>query len=326
MISILIVVFAFIVALGIAISTRSNSTIVAKNKYNNSEEQFNPKWITTPLLILVVGLLIGFIQPYSLERVDASGVGFKVHLTGEARGTDKYEYKTGWVTYNTWSDQFVEIKTSQQHIEYDTISVITKGGFMAKITPSFNYSVVAANAADMYVSLREPLEQIEQGWLKNAIYSSVNDVANKWAVDSIFNSREEFEAAIIVECNKRVVKWFTVSQLRSNIIPPPALQAAIEAKTKAIQEVQVAENKKKVAVAEALTNVATAEGLAKSKIATARGDSAQAVITANGQAEAIRIQQKQLTPMYIEWVKATQWDGVMPTTILSGSIPMINLK
>jgi regulator of protease activity HflC (stomatin/prohibitin superfamily) len=326
MITTLIIIISLIVAVGVAISTRSKAVITTQNRYKEAEQTLNTRWLVTPIMILVVGLLVGFVQPYSLERVDASGVGFKVHLTGGERGISNYEYKTGWVTYNTWTDQFVEIATSQQHIEYDTISVITKGGFMAKITPSFNYAVVPDSAADMYVKLRKTLPEIEQGWLKNAIYSSVNDVANKWAVDSIFNWREQFEAAIVFECNKRVSAWFKVSQLRSNIIPPPALQASIIAKTNAIQEVQVAENKKNVAIAEALTNVATAEGLAKAQIAKARGDSAEAVINANGQAEAIRIQQRQLTPIYVDWIKASSWDGKLPTTILSGGVPMINLK
>ena len=292
----------------------------------NRESIHRGKKLIIGILIAIVGTIIGLIQPFTVERVDASGVGFQVHLTGNDRGVSNYQYKTGWVVYNTWTDQFKEIATNQQHVEYDTISVITKGGFQAKITPSFNYSVVAVNAADMFVNLRKELPEIEQGWLKNAIYSSVNDVANKWSVDSIFNWREQFESSIIVECNKRVSKWFTVSQLRSNIMPPPSLQAAIEQKTKAIQDVQVAENRKKVAIAEALTTVAAAEGKANAMIASARGDSAQAVITANGEAQAIKIKQSQLTPLYIEYTRILQWDGKLPTTQLGNSGTLFNLK
>ncbi len=71
-----------------------------------------------------------------------------------------------------------------------------------------------------------------QGWLKNAIVGAVNDVANTWSVDSIFNHRENFESNIVVECNKRLIKWFDVSQLRTNITPPVALQESIIAKTR----------------------------------------------------------------------------------------------
>ena len=157
---------------------------------------------------------------------------------------------------------------------------------------------------------------MEQGWLKNAIISSVNDVANLFTVDSIFNHRAEFEAAIIAECNKRVSKWFTVSQLRTNIVPPPAITAAIEAKTKAVQEAQAAIQRKAVAEAEALE-----------KMARAKGDSAEKVITASGEANAIKLKQLSLTPEYIEYIKATTWDGKYPTTMVgSGAGVLLNLK
>jgi regulator of protease activity HflC (stomatin/prohibitin superfamily) len=168
----------------------------------------------------------------------------------------------------------------------------------------------------MFVSLRKPLQQIEQEWLKTAIVGAVNDVANTWSVDDIFNNREKFESAIIVEAQKRTAKWFVLSQLRTNITPPKALQASIEAKTKAIQEVQVAENQKKVAEAEA-----------QRKIAVAKGDSAQAVIAAAGEAMAMKLKQRELTPQYVEYIRWSNWNGVLPTTILgSGSSTLYNLK
>lgn len=309
----------------IIIAVLAGLITIIRNRKQIWEER-SPQKLLVGVSIAVVGIIIGFVQPFILERVDAGHVGIEVNLTGGDRGVSKYEYKTGWLAYNNWTEMFYEFPTYQQHIEYDTISVITRGGFMTKITPSFNYSLIPDAVGDMFVNLRKPINEVEQGWLKNAIYSSINDVANQWAVDSIFNAREEFESAIIVECNKRVSKWFVVSQLRSNIIPPPSLQSSIEAKTKAVQEVQVAENRKKVAMAEALTNVATAEGLAKAQIAKAKGDSATAVINANGQAEAIRIQQKQLTPLYIEYIRASNWDGKYPTTMLGSASPLIQLK
>jgi regulator of protease activity HflC (stomatin/prohibitin superfamily) len=264
-------------------------------------------WVTM-ILILISGIFIAFTQPFKIERVDAGHVGIMVNLTGDDRGISKYEYKTGWVIYNTWIAQLYEFPTYQQHIDYPNQVVITKGGFQTTIKPSFNYSLIAGHIGDMFLNLRLPLRDVEQQWLMTAIISSVNDVANTWTVDDIFNNREKFEASIIAEAIKRTGKWFVISQLRTNILPPDALRNSIEAKTKAIQEVQVAENERKVAEAEALR-----------KIAVAKGDSAQAVIAASGRAEAIKREQLQLTPLYIEYLKVTRWDGVNPTTVLSGN-------
>lgn len=259
------------------------------------------------VLILVIGIAAAFVQPFSIERVDAGHVGIKVNLTGDARGISKFEYKTGWVVLNTWVSKLYEFPTFQQHIDYPEQQVISKGGFAATIKPSFNYSLKPGDIGEMFSNLRLDVKSIEQQWLQTAIVGTVNDVANKWAIDDIFNQREKFESDIVAEANKRVSKWFTISQLRTNITPPAALQQSIEAKTKAIQEVQVAENQTKVAVAEG-----------DRKIAAARADSAALVIAAAGEAEAIRRKQLTLSEIYVEYMKIQKWNGTLPT-VQSGS-------
>ncbi len=253
------------------------------------------------LVVLLGGTIISVTQPFVMERVDAGHVGIKVNLTGDDRGVSKFEYRTGWVIYNTWVSKLYEFPTYQQHIDYPEQQVITKGGFSATIKPSFNYSLKPGDVGDMFQNLRLGIKEIEQQWLQTAIVGTVNDVANKWAVDDIFNQREKFEADIVAEANKRVAKWFTISQLRTNIIPPAALQQSIEAKTKAIQEVQVAENQRLVAIAEG-----------DRKIAQARADSAAQVIAAAGEAEAIRRKQVSLNNTYIDYLKIQKWDGKLP--------------
>jgi regulator of protease activity HflC (stomatin/prohibitin superfamily) len=193
--------------------------------------------------------------------------------------------------------------------------VITKGGFSATIKPSFNYSLKPDAIGDMFINLRLEVKDIEQGWLKNAIVGAVNDEANKWEVDSIFSNRQEFESAIVAECNKRLTKWFDVSQLRTNITPPEALQESIIAKTKAIQQAEASEQQAIAAIAEG-----------KRKVAVARADSAETVINANAAALAIKIKQEKLTPMYIEYLKANAWNGVLPTTVAGSNGTFLNIK
>lgn len=332
MISIFILVLSLIVAFGMVIIKRKQigqSLEAGKNV---------GRYFVGPVVVVLLGLVLMLVNPYTFSRVDAGHVGIKVNLTGDKRGVSDYTYKTGWVLYNTWTENLYEFPTFQQHIEYTNQSVITKGGFSATIKPTFNYQLKPEAVGDMFSNLRLDIKAVEQGWLQTAIVGSVNDVANKWTVDDIFNKREEFEAAIITECNKRVTRWFIVSQLRTNITPPPQLQEAINNKTKAIQEAQATDNQTRVS-----------ESLARQKIAIAKGDSAQAVISASGRAQAMLIEEKanaeasliraqadaksiaakqtQLSPLYVEYVKAQKWNGETPTTILGekGST-FINLK
>jgi len=309
MISIIIAVIFTV----LAVITAFSSSMLTKDKYGDTNIDFSK--IIKPVAILIVGLFISGIQPYAIEKIDAGNKGLKVNLVGSQRGVSSYQYKTGWVIYNTWTEQVLEFPIFQQHIEYDDQTVILKGGFPATIKPSFNYSLKEDAIGDMFINLRKPITEIELNWLKNAIIGAVNDEANKWEVDSIFNHRQAFEAAIVTECNIRLSKWFNVSQLRTNITPPEALQESIIAKTKSIQQAQASEQ-------QALT--AIADG--KRKIAVARADSAEQVINAAAAAKVIKLKQTELTPMYIEYLKAQAWDGKLPSTIAGGSGTFLNIK
>jgi hypothetical protein len=289
--------------------------IIGGMKIFRSISNDEPKGIAVGIAIFVIGVIASFIQPYSLERIDAGNKGIVVNLSGSERGVAKYQYKTGWVVYNTWTTQVLEFPIYQQHIEYDDQAVILKGGFSATIKPTFNYSLREDAIGDMFVNLRRPIADVEQGWLKNAIIGAVNDVSNTWEVDSIFNHRQAFESAIVTECNLRLSKWFNVSQLRTNIVPPEALQESIISKTKAIQQAEASEQQAIAAIAEG-----------KRKVAVARADSAETIINAQASALAIKIKQTQITPMYIEYLKATAWDGQLPTTVAGNSGMFLNLN
>lgn len=278
-----------------------------KSTYRTPEGRFKSSGLLRFFLTVLLSLLIAAFSPVDVERIDAGHVGIKVSNVGDNRGVGRTEYVTGWVFFNSWISRIYEFPIHQQHIDYEAADIVTKGGFRATIKPSFNYSINAGNVADMFQNLRVGVKEMEQGWLKNAIVGSVNDVANRYTVDSIFNHREEFESAIVKECNKRVSQWFNVSQLRTNIVPPTEISESIVAKTRAIQEVQVAENRRQVAVADA-----------ERKIAEARGDSAQAVIQASGRAEAIKKEQLSLTPLYIDYIKVQKWSGQVPSTVAGG--------
>lgn len=264
-------------------------------------------------IAIIVTFLIILVQPFKVERVDAGSVGIKVELVGDERGVGKYEYKTGWVVINTWLSKLYEFPTYQQHVEYPQQTVITKGGFQCDIKPTFNYALKSGDVGDMFSNLRLPIEQVEQKWLQSAIVGTVNDVANKWTIDSLFNNRQAFEANVVSAINIKVAHWFIVSQVRTNILPPSALKQSIEAKTRAIQEVQVAENTKKVKVAEGL-----------SRVAEAKADSAVAVTKAAGEARAIKERQLSLTPIYIQYLKIQKWDGSLPR-VQSGSAVLLNM-
>lgn len=255
-----------------------------------------------------------------MKKIEAGYQGLLVDLVGDSRGASTIKEVSGWKIYNTWTEEIHQIPLDQRTIRYDKQSVIAKGGFPCDISPSFNHSVKRAASADMFTNLRTSyrnggLEAVEQGWLEIAILGAVSDVANKWVIDDIFNNRSGFEAAIVVEANKRVGKWFTISQLRTNIQPPASIVESIKAKAKAVQDAITSESQAKAATADA-----------QRKIALAKGDSATVVIQASSEAAALKLKQRELTALYVEYIKASKWDGKLPTTTLGNATPMLNLN
>lgn len=312
------------IAIAVFILWSNRAKLVSKkvtppvNQYASEkvETVYGVKYFVAASGIFVLFILAAIIQPYRIERINAGCVGIEVKLSGSERGVTDYKYKTGWVIYNAWLKQVIEIPTTIQHIEYKEQPVTTKGGFPTVINPTFNYSVKPDMAGDMYVNLRSSLSVLEQGWIKTAIVGAANDVANTWTIDSVFNNLGAFELCIKAECNKRLDRWFSIDQLRINITPPEALKESIAQKTKAIQDVQVAENNKKVMIAQG-----------ESRIAKAKADSTVSMISALTEAAVIKTKQQQLTPMYIDWLKANKWNGQLPTTILgNGNGVMLNLN
>jgi hypothetical protein len=311
-----LIFLGFTIAAGlIALKTRDKMYVTAPDRWGDNRDTFQVSWLLKPLGLFILGMILSVVQPYAIEKIDAGHKGLKINLVGNQRGVSSYQYKTGWVVYNTWTEQVLEFPTYQQHIEYEDQGVILKGGFSATIKPTFNYSLREDAIGEMFVNLRRGIKEVEQGWLKNAIIGAVNDVANTWEVDSIFNHRQAFEASIVLECNVRLSKWFNVSQLRTNIVPPDALQESIINKTKAIQQAEASEQQALAAIAEG-----------KRKVAVARADSAETIINAQAAALAIKIKQNQLSPLYIEYVKWNAWDGKLPTTIAGGTGTLLNIK
>jgi hypothetical protein len=61
-------------------------------------------------------------------------------------------------------------------------------------------------------------------------------------------------------------------------------------------------------------------------MAIARGDSAKTIINANAAALAMKIKQKELTPIYVDFIKASAWDGKLPTTMAGSTGTLLNIK
>jgi regulator of protease activity HflC (stomatin/prohibitin superfamily) len=268
----------------------------------------------------------------SCTRINPTEVGFKIDNSGDYRGIDSLPLLTGFQFYTPGFTYVVTIPTTQQHVIWsedenegsrpnEHITVACLGGAGFKIDVGLNYRVNPVKASKIYLKYKtDDLESISQTYLRNVVRGSMQDVSGYITVDSILNNMPGFESAVRKNVTERFEKdGFIVDNFSILKQPTPTdanLAQSINAKIKAKQDAETSKMQLQSSIAEA-----------NKQIAKARGDSATKVINAMGEAEAVKKIQQVLTPTYVEYIKATRWNGVQPTTIVgSGAGTILSLK
>jgi regulator of protease activity HflC (stomatin/prohibitin superfamily) len=268
-------------------------------------------------ILVVLGLIVLLVVGvFSCERIDAGHVGVKVNLYGSGKGVSDVTECTGLVFYNPMSTKIYEFPTFIQHKEYkksdegdNSFIVNSKDGSEFSVSPIMNYSVQRDKVPAIFAKYRRSLPEIEEGFLKTAVYDAFRLAANKYTADGLISNREIFEVEVRrILVSQLQKEGFILNQFTSNLIYPDSFKKAINAKNNAVQSALMAENKVKQAEAEAKIKVATANGNAEALLANARAE-----------AESNRLRQQTLTPMLIQQQWIEKWRGNVPTTTLGSS-------
>jgi regulator of protease activity HflC (stomatin/prohibitin superfamily) len=271
----------------------------------NNKQQLKLKQMIKKIGLGIVAFLVVVALLNSCERVDAGYVGVKVNLYGDNKGVDDVVAVTGMVFYNPFTTKIYEFPTYIQHKEYkgeNSFIVNSKDGSEFSVSPIMNYSVQRDKVPTIFGKYRRSLEDIEEGFLKTAVYDAFRLATNKYTADELISNRAIFEVEVRRLLDNQLLKeGFVINQFTSNLIYPDTFKKSIEAKNNAVQAALRAENE-----------VKTAEAQAKIKVATANGN-AQAMLTAaKAEAEANRMKQVTLTPLLLQLEWINKWDGKLP--------------
>jgi regulator of protease activity HflC (stomatin/prohibitin superfamily) len=248
-------------------------------------------------------------------------VGVKVDMYGSGKGVNNVTACTGWVFYNPITTKVYEFPTYIQHKEYkktedgdNSFTVNTKDGSEFRVSPILNYSVSADKAPSIFAKYRP---ELEEGFLKTAIYDAFRLATNKYTAEELISNRAVFEVEVRRLLSSQIEKeGFIVSQFTSNLEYPTSFKNAINAKNNAVQQSLMAENQ-----------VQTATAQAKIKVATAQGNAEALLTNARAEAESNKLRQQTLTPMLLQQKWIEKWDGALPSTQLaSGANTMYGLK
>lgn len=268
------------------------------------------------ILGAIVLVLASMFLINSCERIDAGHVGVKVDMYGSGKGVNDVTEVTGWVFYNPITTKIYEFPTFIQHKEYtgdNSFVVNSKDGSEFSVSPIMNYSVQREKVPAIFAKYRRSLEEIEEGFLKTAVYDAFRLATNKYTADGLIGNREVFEIEVRKLLEGQLLKeGFVINQFTSNLVYPDSFKKAINAKNNAVQAALMAENKVKQAEAEAKIKVATANGNAEAMLANARAE-----------AESNRLRQQTLTPMLLQQQWIEKWKGNVPTTQLGSNTQVL---
>lgn len=265
-------------------------------------------------ILVLVSLFLGTIFLISsCERIDAGHVGVQVNMYGSGKGVGDVTECTGWVFYNPITTKIYEFPTYIQHKEYkkteevdNSFIVNSKDGSEFQVSPIMNYSVQREKVPAIFAKYRRSLPEIEEGFLKTAVYDAFRLATNKYTADELISNRAVFEVEVrrLLE-GQLLQEGFIINQFTSNLIYPETFKKSIEAKNNAVQAALRAENE-----------VKTAEAQAKIKVATANGNAEAMLTAAKAEAEANSLKQKTITPMLLQLEWINKWNGQLPNTML----------
>jgi len=288
--------------------------------------------------LLFVILLVG---SSCITRVGAAQVGIRVKLAGSERGVESIPVVTGWVFYNRISEQVIVFPTSIHTTIWtkditegsptdESITFSSVEGVNINADVALSFHIEPARAPHIYMRFRKrSLEDLADGYVRNAVRDAFNIAASKRTVDKIYGG----EKAVFLDEVKTQLKekltpdGFIIDQLTfgaalrlpDNVVG--AINRAMEATQLAIQ----AENRVRQVRAEADQAITKAEGEATAARARARGEADSRLIKARAEARANMLVRASTSPKVLQYRALERWNGKLPVMNGGGAFPMLTL-
>ena len=216
-------------------------------------------------------------------------------------------------------DGVEEIEVRQRK-NVEELAAATANQLPIQAAVSINWTVEKASAMDLFIKYGG-LEQFETRILDPKLRSAAKAALAQFPADQLIRNRQAAVAAIMDEMLQELAAFpLTVNspQIENIALPPTYQEAVLEkerARENAEQEKHTLERQRLVA----LQAVNSAEANAAAKRLEADAEAYRVTAVAEAEATAIRLINEQLekSPRYVDLVKAKQWDGVLPQTMLA---------
>lgn len=249
---------------------------------------------------LMAALAVGSLT--SCERIDAGSEGILVNLYGSDKGVNDVSLCTGRVWYNPLTQDVYEYPTYVQTVDYPKFTINAKDGSEFVIDPTISLKIKDGKSPLVFRKYRKKLKDVINTTLFNYVRDAFRIELNKYTTDQIVSNRELVEKAIEKHLRNSLGKEnFQMEQLTSGLQYPEVIVNSVNAKNRAVQEAQKAQNELEIIKAEA-----------EKKIVAARAE-----------AESQRLRTQSLTPAILKKMWIDKWNGELPTYIAGDKANMI---
>jgi regulator of protease activity HflC (stomatin/prohibitin superfamily) len=271
-------------------------------------------------VLSIVALILGLNTIYIVPEGHVAVVNY----TGKAVRQEE----PGLQFKNPILESYVTFEVRERKSQ-ETLAASTGNQLPATAIVSINWTVNRSAAIDLYRQYGG-IEQFEDRVLNPRMRSAAKAAIAHFRADQIIRDRQLVVADIFAEIQAVTADLpisISTAQLE-DITLPSTYMDSILAKEKAredaerekhslVQQKLVAQQKVQTAEAKRDAIKAVADGNAYSVRVAAEAESFRILTEYTGRSEGVDLLAAQLTPEYIEYLRAQGWDGRLPTTMLS---------
>jgi len=283
------------------------------------------------LWAIVALLMSSMLTGCGFKMVEPGHVGLKIDRYGSHRGNNGVQVvQPGAVWYNPMTERIAVYPVSMQNVVWtkdahegtdhdQSMTLSSKEGTSINCDVGVNLTFNPDLVAHLYVKFRQDPDVLIGGYVRTQVRNHLMARTTQARVMDIIGSKQDSICiAAMADLNRSLgpdgfmfdMVTFT-SKPRTDESVEKAINSAIAATQRAIQE----ENKVRQVQAQAEQRRVMAGGIADST-----------TIVATAQAEANDKLRASLTPEIIAWNNSKKWNGVLPTVVGAGAIPMVSIK
>lgn len=276
-----------------------------------SSTNLHPKRMLTSVVGGVIGLVVALWLVFaSMETVENGHRGMKVSF-GKV---DSEMLTPGLAFVNPFTTKVVQMNIQTNKWEGES-QAYTRDVQQAKILFTLNYNLEPSKVIETYQSVGTDWAGKLVG---QVVHESIKREFGQHEAVDVIAQRDKASRAIEAEVKEKLaLRNVSVTGFQlTNIDYTPEFEHAVEQKVIA-QQKAIEEQNRTVQIREQ----------AAQKVETAKGNAEATVLNAKAEAESIRIRANALeaNAKLVEWEAVQKWNGQMPTYMMGGAMPFIQI-